>query len=107
MASSKLPRPVRLLAQHGMSALMPQVKNGRYWAPLIPKRKAAVLRKQSIVDGTFGTFNPAIGGWDATWDLPKKFFFIKPFKGHLRERDRPERYFFFLLIPILFLVVLV
>jgi len=33
-----------------------------------------------------------IGGWKAEWDKPKKIYFLRPFKGHLRERNRPERY---------------
>lgn len=32
-------------------------------------------------------------GWDAKWDerKVKKMYFLRPLKGHLRERNRPER----------------
>lgn len=88
---SRVPRTVRLLGEHGMAALMPTMKNGKYWSPIVSKRKANVLRKNSIADGTFGTFDPAVGGWDCAWDVPKSFHFIKPHRGHLRERTRPTR----------------
>jgi hypothetical protein len=89
--ASRVPRTVRLLGEHGMAALMPTMKNGKYWAPMVSKRKAAVLRKNAIADGSFGAFDPVTGGWDSAWDVPKSFHFLKPFKGHLRERTRPTR----------------
>jgi len=89
--AARVPRTVRLLSDHGMAALMPTMKNGKYWAPMISKRKAAVLRKTAIADGSFGTFDPTQGGWDSAWDVPKQFHFLKPFKGHVRERTRPTR----------------
>lgn len=42
----------------------------------------------------YGTFDKVRGrGWDASWDevKVKKMFFLKPNKGHLRQRQRPER----------------
>ena len=91
--ATKMPRPVRLLAQHGMAALMPKIRNGKYLAPLVTKRKSATLRKDAIAEGTFGKFDPTIPvSWDSAWDLPRQFHFLKPFKGHARERNRPERY---------------
>ena len=90
--TSKVPRPVRLLAQHGMAALMPKVKHGKYWAPMVPKRQAAQMRKGAIAEGTFGIFDPSLPiSWDSSWDVPRNFHFIKPHKGHLRERNRPKR----------------
>jgi len=31
-------------------------------APLIPRRIAANARKRAIIDGTFGSFTPNVGG---------------------------------------------
>ena len=42
----------------------------------------------------YGSFDPVKGrGWDASWDelKPKKMYFLRPHRGHLRERKRPER----------------
>ena len=42
----------------------------------------------------YGAFDPVKGrGWDAKWDelKPKKIYFLRPHRGHLRERQRPER----------------
>ena len=89
--TAKVARPVRLLAENGMAALMPKLKNGKYFAPLVSRRKAAVVRKNAIIEGTFGNFDAKLGGWDPAWDTPKKFHFVKPSKGHQRERTRPQR----------------
>ena len=87
----KAPRSIRLLAIHGQKALEPKIEKGRFHAPLVSKRLAANLRKRSIIEGTFGSFSPIHGGWDPSWDTPKNIFIIKPDKGHLRDRNRPER----------------
>lgn len=106
----KPPRALRLLAQHGGEALRSKIVMGRYIPPLISKRIAAKTRKRALVDGTFGSFKlldeegNTRGGWDPSWDVPRKFHFLRPPKGHKRERDRHIRYpsFFclsFLLFP--------
>ena len=89
---SKLPRALRLLAQHGVAALRPSLEKGRYIAPMIPRRIAADVRKRAIVQGTYGSFSLPIGGWDPAWDETKKMFVMKPFRGHSRDRTRKERY---------------
>jgi hypothetical protein len=33
-----------------------------------------------------------VGGWLPEWDFPQRVAIIKPNKGHLRERIRPERF---------------
>ena len=93
------PRVLRLLAEHGQEALKSRVVKGKYIRPLIPKRLAAKARKRAIIDGTFGSFSlldenkKALGGWDPSWDTPRKFYFLRPPKGHIRERNRQARYF--------------
>jgi hypothetical protein len=107
------PRTIRYLAAYGAKALQASfnkgdhhftyllfnnkyfyVNVGKYFGPLVPKRKASVIRKQAIKEGLYGSFDPVKGcGWDAKWDelKVKKMYFLKPHKGHLRERTRPER----------------
>jgi hypothetical protein len=41
--------------------------------------------------GTYGNFSPAVGGWDPAWDTPRKIVTLRPYRGHKRERTRPER----------------
>ena len=95
--SIKPPRSLRLLAQYGADAMKPKVIMGKYIRPLISRRIAAKLRKRAIVDGTFGSFklldanNNILGGWDPAWDQPKKLYFLRPFKGHIRDRTRQSR----------------
>jgi hypothetical protein len=46
------------------------------------------------VVGLYGSFDAVKGrGWDSKWDelKVKKMYFLRPHKGHLRERSRPER----------------
>jgi hypothetical protein len=41
----------------------------KYSKPLVSNRKANVLRKQAIVNNTYGTFDIETGiGWDSEWD---------------------------------------
>lgn len=41
----------------------------RSWhKPKVSRRKAHVLRKAAIRDGTYGSFDPQLGGWDPAWD---------------------------------------
>lgn len=83
------------LIQHGVNALLPTAElkhpesyvdatqsstinlaslpgSERLWKPpAISKRKAAVLRKQAIRNGTYGKFDSEKGGvgWDPMWDV--------------------------------------
>lgn len=93
----KPPRALRMLAQHGKDALTSRFIAGNYIRPLVPKRIASKLRKRSLVEGTFGSFklldaeNRPLGGWDPSWDTPCKMYFLRPHKGHIRDRSRQER----------------
>jgi hypothetical protein len=89
--SDKLPRAIRLLSIHGEAALRATMDKGKYIKPMIPKRIAANLRKRAIEEGTFGAFEPDMGGWNPVWDGEKKMHILKSYKGHARERDRPDR----------------
>mmetsp|Transcript_47294 Transcript_47294/g.52885 ORF Transcript_47294/g.52885 Transcript_47294/m.52885 type:complete len:171 (+) Transcript_47294:81-593(+) len=107
---------VRHLCQHGENALKAQkvvqkattsfnnyvAKPSReVWKrPLISKRVANVVRKQSIQDGTYGTFNAMTGiGWDKSWDYllfsnryeVSRFGGMKPSKQTKRARTREDR----------------
>ena len=43
-----------------------------YRGGMISTRAKAMLRKHAIIDGTYGTFQPYVGGWDPAWDTHKK-----------------------------------
>ncbi len=58
---------------------------------MIPRRIAANIRNRALRDGTFGAFEPELGGWDPAWDSVRKVHMMKPYKGHARERNRAER----------------
>lgn len=82
IARAAVPRfqsAVRQLQKNGVDALKPHLAvndadptsyDRRHWRkPAISKRKIAVLRKQAMVDGTYGTFDSETGiGWDSNWD---------------------------------------
>ena len=87
----KPPRVIRQLAQHGIEALKPNLSSGRYQGPMVSPRRAAVVRKRAIIEGTYGTFCPYFGGWLPEWDKPRKMDFIRVPKGHKRERTREAR----------------
>lgn len=75
------------LQQHGVLALLPSAQakfqdnpdidisslpsSERSWyPPALSKRQAAMLRKQAIRDGTYGSFDAEKGtGWDSAWDV--------------------------------------
>ena len=86
-----VPRSLRMLAQYGAAALQPTIERGKYIAPKVSRRVAANVRKRALVEGKFGTFSAEEGGWDPEWDLPRKMFMMRPFKGHVRERNRDVR----------------
>ncbi len=87
-----IPRALRMLNQHGGAALVPKLDRGKYIAPKVSRRVAANLRKRALVDGTYGSFSlEQGGGWDPEWDKQPKMYMMRPFKGHLRERNRESR----------------
>lgn len=64
--------------RYGIEAMKPQyieTPNGRhrkgYWqGPKVTKRVASDIRKDSIRNGTYGSFNyETLEGWDRAWDL--------------------------------------
>jgi len=80
-----------MLTMYGADALRPSLYKGRYIAPLVSRRVAAGIRKRALIEGTFGSFQANEGGWDPSWDISKKMFFLRPHKGHKRERTREDR----------------
>mmetsp|Transcript_1649 Transcript_1649/g.2609 ORF Transcript_1649/g.2609 Transcript_1649/m.2609 type:complete len:143 (-) Transcript_1649:45-473(-) len=88
---SKVPRAIRMIAKFGGDAFKREVVNGKYIAPKVSRRAAAGLRKRALIAGTFGSFDPVKGGWDPAWDAPPKVVSYRPHRGHIRDRNRPER----------------
>ncbi|CAM9250997.1 unnamed protein product [Ectocarpus sp. 6 AP-2014] len=89
------------LVRFGAEALKPQrVAGAHKWqTPRVSRRKANVLRKKAIRDGSFGSVvmdadtGKAIGGWDPAWDIfeapaPRP---LRPPKLHKNQRDRAQR----------------
>ena len=64
---------------------------GKYIAPKVSRRVAANLRKRALVEGTYGSFSVEQGGWNPEWDKLPKMYMLRPFKGHIRERNRETR----------------
>eukprot|EP00560_Eucampia_antarctica_P004609 CAMPEP_0197833854 /NCGR_PEP_ID=MMETSP1437-20131217/20335_1 /TAXON_ID=49252 ORGANISM="Eucampia antarctica, Strain CCMP1452" /NCGR_SAMPLE_ID=MMETSP1437 /ASSEMBLY_ACC=CAM_ASM_001096 /LENGTH=148 /DNA_ID=CAMNT_0043438147 /DNA_START=167 /DNA_END=613 /DNA_ORIENTATION=- len=103
MASAQKPimtAAMRHLSKTGIEALRPQRLSDtslRWRRPLVSRRKAADLRKASISEGTFGSFNPETGkGWDPQWDIEVynargNIPSIRRPKRHKRERNRENR----------------
>lgn len=103
MASAQKPimtAAMRHLSKMGVEALKPQryAENSLKWQrPLVSRRKAADLRKASIIEGTFGSFDSETGkGWNPQWDVEVynargKIASIRHPKGHKRERNRENR----------------
>ena len=106
MSSSRVGKPLvmtvarRYLMEKGVEALRPQrvSEDSKKWIrPLISRRKAAVMRKAAIADGTFGSFDTSTGiGWDPQWDVDVyhvrgNISALRPPKGHKRERTRETR----------------
>mmetsp|Transcript_2965 Transcript_2965/g.5400 ORF Transcript_2965/g.5400 Transcript_2965/m.5400 type:complete len:147 (+) Transcript_2965:65-505(+) len=88
---TKLPRAIRMLAQFGARAMQRSHVDGKYIAPKVSRRIASVVRKEAIINGTYGSFSPEVGGWDPSWDTPRKIVTLRPHRGHKRDRTRPER----------------
>ena len=85
---------VRKLAQHGAEALQPRMfineaEQRVFEAPRVSRRKANVLRKEAIRNGTFGSFDKSKGiGWDPQWDVTLA---IAKTAGHGRHRVQPPK----------------
>mmetsp|Transcript_19012 Transcript_19012/g.27328 ORF Transcript_19012/g.27328 Transcript_19012/m.27328 type:complete len:140 (+) Transcript_19012:92-511(+) len=95
-APNKMRTALKFLCKHGEAALHPtKLSQSKWKKPLISKRVAADLRKQSIRDGTFGSFDTTTGiGWDPNWDGPPQSvgaIQLRPSKEHKRERNREKR----------------
>mmetsp|Transcript_722 Transcript_722/g.1149 ORF Transcript_722/g.1149 Transcript_722/m.1149 type:complete len:126 (-) Transcript_722:33-410(-) len=81
------------LAKYGAQALRPSLIDGKWVKPLISARRAADLRKQAIIQGTFGKFEAETGkGWLSEWDSVKKIPGIRPPKLHQHQRNREQRF---------------
>jgi hypothetical protein len=97
------------LAENGAAALQPTVvvhedRTQTWFRADIPKRVANSLRKESIREGTYGSFDTqTLKGWDPAWDVElainksKKTnggdgrIRIRKPKGKKRERTREDR----------------
>lgn len=91
-AWSRYKSAIRMLKRHGEEALRPQFVDEKWKRPLISMRKAAVIRKDAIKDGTYGAFDPETGrGWDPMWDKPRKVKSLRVPKETKRERTREAR----------------
>ena len=71
---------------------MNDINQGRYTRPIVAPRIANQARKRAIIEGTYGSFVPDVGGWDPVWDKVPKIYPLRPPKGHKRERTREERF---------------
>lgn len=75
VGAARFQSALRKLSQQGADALKPQLvvtssaMDERFWMPpAISKRKANVLRKQALAEGTYGSFD-GTRGWDPAWDV--------------------------------------
>ncbi|TFJ81223.1 hypothetical protein NSK_007440 [Nannochloropsis salina CCMP1776] len=96
----------RRLLKYGGEALKPHFVDGRWERPLISKRVAARLRKEAVMNGRVGPWQPSfqdsngekregtkqVLGWDPAWDTVKAPKILRPAKLHARERNREERF---------------
>jgi hypothetical protein len=108
LAQALKPKRVSRYAQPSAiaQALKPTFVDGCWRKPKLSARNAAKLRKQAIVDGTFGSFSPekgkyfifdtrfeyyCSGGWDPMWDKPQRAVIMRPPKGHKYDNNKDER----------------
>jgi hypothetical protein len=85
---------VRWLCRHGEEALKPQFLEESWHTPKVSKRIAAVVRKQAVVEGSYGHFDPETGkGWDPKWDSLRQTgtMQLRPPKLTSRQRNREKR----------------
>jgi hypothetical protein len=96
-ATPRFQSALRKLSRHGVDALKPALvaaenpmKDDRWRPPAISNRVAKVLRKQAIRDGTYGSFQEAVGGWDPAWDV--ELARVKPAgQGRLPQNRVPKK----------------
>eukprot|EP00904_Undaria_pinnatifida_P009232 jgi/Undpi1/5439/HiC_scaffold_2.g00718.m1 len=88
------------LVRFGAEALKPQKVGPYKWrTPMVSRRKANVLRKKAMRDGSFGSVvidpdtGKATAGWDPAWDIfkPPTPRPLMPQKLHKNQRDRAKR----------------
>ena len=85
---------VRWLCRYGEEALKPQIVENLWQKPKVSKRVAAGLRKQALVEGSYGSFDPETGkGWDSKWDELRQTgtMQLRPPKLTKRQRTREAR----------------
>ena len=76
------------LDRHGMEALTPQKVNGKWRKPRVSRRKAAVMRKEAIRNGTYGEDSM---GWKPSWDTRRTAHVRMPPKGSIDKRIQSDR----------------
>ncbi|KAA0168919.1 hypothetical protein FNF27_01939 [Cafeteria roenbergensis] len=76
--------PADLLPKKGAS--------GAWQKPRVSSRRAARIRKEALLDGTFGSWDAETGkGWDPAWDKPRLSTVPPPPKGHKHDHRLGER----------------
>ena len=84
-------RFLKASAAEARAMMQPSCVDGKWKRPLISKRQASEVRKQAMLNGTFGSWNPGQGGWLPEWDPKPKLLVMKPPKQHKHFRTREER----------------
>lgn len=85
-------RYVQYGAEQVFTMMKPTKVNGKWKKPIISKRNCAEIRKSSILNGTFGTWETGKGGWLEEWDGTKRHIVMKPLKLTADERNMDARY---------------
>lgn len=98
---------LKKLYTKGAAALLPEKivdetsTRQRWKKPIVSRRIANDLRKKSIKEGTYGSYDPDLGkGWDPAWDHGLfggknvgniNWMEVRGFKDTKRERSRESR----------------
>jgi hypothetical protein len=98
---------LKKLYTKGAAALLPEKivdetsTRQRWKKPIVSRRIANDLRKKSIKEGTYGSYDPQLGiGWDPAWDQGLfrgknvgnvNWMEVRGFKDTKRERTRESR----------------
>lgn len=98
---------LKKLYTKGAAALLPEKIvdetsiRQRWKKPIVSRRIANDLRKKSMKEGTYGSYDPVIGvGWDPAWDQGLfggknvgnvNWMEVRGFKDSKRERTRESR----------------
>lgn len=93
------PRVLQILGTHGASSFRPQASltaRSGYKPPLLNPRLAKIARKHALVNGSYGTWDDAKGGWLPSWDAEMKskrwgIEALRPYKGRKSDRTRAAR----------------